>query len=165
MRTAYGKICAYSSFWIPAATGVDTVEHYLPKVQHPNEAYEWTNYRYVSHTLNQKKGTKDDVVDPFLIENGWFVIEFPSLMVKPNDALRDPILKEVQESIIRIGLNDPASCLEQRAQYVEDYCRGLVTFDFLRRDAPFLAAEIQRLGLIDLIKEMMPYAENVEEVE
>lgn len=157
LRLAYGKVCAYSSFYVPSATGVDTVEHYLPKVPYPEYAYEWSNYRFVCHRLNTRKSTKEDVVDPFAIENGWFVIEFPSLLVKPGPNLDAGTRKAVADSIIRVGLNDSATCWEQRDDYTRNYCLGIVTFQFLVKDAPFLAAEIQRQGLVGRLNDIMNY--------
>lgn len=157
LRTAYGKVCAYSCFYIPEATGVDTVEHFLPKVPHPAEAYEWTNYRFVSHRLNQRKGKKEDVVDPFAIQNGWFVIDFPSLLVRPADNLAPDITAAVQGSIDRLGLNDSDSCWEQRDHFTRAYCLGKCTFAYLQQDAPFLASEIARQGLVQELPAMMGY--------
>src|SRR2546427_329692 len=77
LHDAYSGICAYSCHWIPYDTGADTVEHFLAKNTHPTQAYEWTNYRLVCATLNGRKGIHADVLDPFHVQNGWFVIDFP----------------------------------------------------------------------------------------
>jgi hypothetical protein len=99
---AYSGICAYSCHWIPYDTGADTVEHFRPKDTYPAEAYEWSNYRLVCATLNGRKGAFEDVLDPFVIQNGWFIIDFPSMLVKPDSDL-DPVLQEsVDATIIRL---------------------------------------------------------------
>ena len=40
LHSSYRGICAYSCHWIPYDTGADTVEHFLPKDRHPQQAYE-----------------------------------------------------------------------------------------------------------------------------
>lgn len=158
LREAYNSVCAYCSFYVPPATGVDTVEHFKPKSKHPNLAYEWSNYRFVSHRLNSRKGARENVLDPFEIENGWFVIEFPSLLVKPAANLSNDVERRVEMSIAALGLNDPATCLQQREDYTEDYCKQFVTYSYLQKDAPFLAAEIDRQGLVGRLNDVMGYS-------
>lgn len=160
LRSAYSSICAYCCHRIHADVGVDTVDHYWPKVPHPDRAYEWSNYRLVSSRLNNRKSTKDDVLDPFEIENGWFVIDFPSLLVKPGQGLQADVRDKVLRSINRVKLNDASTCLKERFTYVNDFCElGRPFFDLvIRRDAPFLAAEILRQGLIDTLPGMMRVA-------
>src|ERR1700689_4415537 len=85
LHNAYAGICAYSCHWIPYDTGADTVEHFRPKDTYPTEAYEWSNYRLVCATLNGRKGTFEDVLDPFVIQNGWFVIDFPSMLIQSEN--------------------------------------------------------------------------------
>jgi hypothetical protein len=157
LRAAYGGICAYSSFYVPECTGTDTVEHFLPKTKHPSEAYRWANYRFVCQRLNQRKGTKDDVIDPFIVQYGWFWIEFPSLLVKPFEFLPNTVMKSVKSSIDRVGLNDEGTVWKQRQRYTRDYCTGSVTFKHLLRDAPFLAIEIRRQGLVGRLNDIMKY--------
>lgn len=77
LHDQYDGICAYSCHWIPYDTGADTVEHFRPKDIYPKQAYEWRNYRLVCATLNGRKGVHEDVLDPFEIQDGWFVIDFP----------------------------------------------------------------------------------------
>jgi hypothetical protein len=157
LRSAYRNVCAYSCHFVPYDVGTDTVEHYLPKVPHPQEAYEWSNFRFVCGRLNGRKHTFQDVLDPFQIENGWFVIEFPSLLVKPADQLKPAVAGAVQDSIDRLKLNDESTCLKQRSQYVSDFCElGQEFFDILLiRDAPFIAAEIVRQNLLTSLPTIM----------
>jgi hypothetical protein len=156
-RDAYGGICAYSCHWVPYDTGADTVEHFLPKRNYPGEAYEWANYRFVCSRLNGRKGTHEDVVDPFLIKTGWFVIEFPSLLVKPAAQLRRELKSRVIATIERLGLNEEATCLKQRYRYVRDYCVEGLPFNFLQRDAPFLAHEVARQDYIRTLNDVMGF--------
>lgn len=157
LHAAYGGICSYSCHFIQHDTGWRTVEHFRSKDDYPSEAYEWINYRLVCGVLNGRKG-KRIVLDPFEIEDGWFVMEFPSLLVKPARDLDEARKKDVSSSCEILGLNDEGSCMNSRQKYVEDYCKGRINFDHLRRNAPFIAAELQRQNLIEEIKNIMRYS-------
>jgi hypothetical protein len=154
LHDAYGGICAYSCHWIPYDTGADTVEHFRPKDIYPTDAYEWNNYRLVCATLNGRKGVQEDVLDPFLIQNGWFVIDFPSMLVKPNSELAPGNRQGVQASIDRLGLNDEGTCLKSRVKWLSDYCSNNISFDYFRRHAPFIVAELERQNLVANIREV-----------
>lgn len=160
LYAGYNQICAYSSHWIPPDTGSRTCEHFVPKDRHPKLAYEWSNYRLVCGTLNGRKGTRG-VLDPFELKDGWFVIDFPSLLVRPGRSFDLGIARRIQETIDVLGLNDEGTCLMARASWTRDYCclvreaQAAVAFEFLKRRAPFLAVELQRQGLIESIVAMM----------
>lgn len=157
LRTAYKSICAYSCHYVPFDTGSDTVEHFRPKQSYPQDAYEWTNYRFVCGRLNGRKQIFEDVLDPFLIEDGWFILDFPSLLVKPSPGLDTQQQKAVQDSIDRLQLNDESTCVKQRGHYVTRFCEaGQDYFDtVLAVDTPFIAAEILRQGLRDTLRTVM----------
>jgi hypothetical protein len=144
LHEAYGGICAYSCHWIPYDTGADTVEHFLPKDTYPLEAYEWANYRLVCATLNGRKGVYEDVLDPFFIQNGWFVIDFPSMLIQSENTLRAPDRERVKATIIRLGLNDEGTCLKSRVKWLEEYRSDHISLDYLRGHAPFIVREIRR---------------------
>jgi uncharacterized protein (TIGR02646 family) len=147
LHDIYGGICAYSCHWIPYDTGADTVEHFRPKKLYPSRAYDWSNYRLVCSTLNGRKGAHEDVLDPFLVEDGWFVIDFPSMLVKPHEELSPARSRRVEATIKRLGLNDEGTCLKSRVNWLRDYCTNDISFDYLRRKAPFIVSELERQGL------------------
>lgn len=162
LHESYGGICAFSCHWIPYDTGADTVEHFRPKSIYPNEAYEWSNYRLVCSTLNGRKGNREDILDPFRIQNGWFILNFPSLLVRPSQDLDPSMTQQVQRTINQLGLNDEGTCLKSRVRYIDLYCQYLnsncingVPFSFLRQEAPFIAMELERQELVESIKDMM----------
>lgn len=154
LHDAYGGICAYSCHWIPYDTGADTVEHFRPKDIYPRKAYEWKNYRLVCATLNGRKGVYEDVLDPFVVRNGWFVIDFPSLLVKPDRALELTDSHSVQTTISRLGLNDEGTCLKSRVKWLREYCLNDISLSHLRRHAPFIVAELERQNLLTTIRDV-----------
>jgi hypothetical protein len=155
LRKRYSGICAYSCYFIHEVTGDDTIEHFLPKTPHPTLAYEWTNYRYVCGKLNTWKRTDENVLDPFEIEDGWFNIEFPSLLVKASGGLDARLILRIRSTITQLKLNEDDPCIRCRQRIIEDYCSGDISFDYLKRHAPFLGREIERQGLIDKIWDIM----------
>lgn len=156
LREAYRSICAYSCHWIPFVDG-QSVDHFEPKATRPFLAYEWTNYRFVFGVLNGCKGAHTDVIDPFDVQPGWFVIRFPSLLVVPGDDVSAEVAVRVRATCERLRLNDENRCLRDREDYIREYCSGRVTFGYLEHKAPFLASELRRQALVDDIKMMMKY--------
>lgn len=151
---AYGGICSYSAEWIPYTTGVATVDHFIPKSARPVMAYEWNNFRLACLKLNSRKGTSREVLDPFLLQPGWFILDFPSHLVKPDPALATNPRRKIQKTIDRLKLNDDDNCVKARLRWTLAYCDG-IPFDFLRRNAPFIAYELERQRLIERIKAIM----------
>ncbi len=157
LYSAYSGICAYSCHWIPADTGFTTVEHFKSKSRYPSLAYEWRNYRLVCGVLNGKKGDYEDVLDPFTISDGWFVIHFPSLLVRPGANLPTSVLDLVDSTISRLGLNDAGTCLQARRSWLRAYIQKALPLSYLEENAPFLAKELRRQGLETSIGSMMRY--------
>ena len=154
LHDSYDGICAYSCHWIPYDTGADSVEHFRPKGAYPDLAYEWSNYRLVCLTLNGRKGTAEDVIDPFLVTAGWFTIDFPSMLVRAAANLDGADAARVDSTIKRLGLNDEGTCLKSRVKYLSDYCSGGISLDHFRRHAPFIVYELERQGNLANIREI-----------
>lgn len=161
LYTAYDHICSYSCHWIPADTGFRTCEHFVAKEPHPELAYEWSNYRLVCGTLNGRKGNRENVLDPFRVQDGWFVIRFPSLIVCPDHNLPSELVQRVLATIQALQLNDEGTCLKARSDWLREYCSlwrrtsADVAMRFLQKRAPFLSRELQRHQLVDRIAEIM----------
>lgn len=149
LHTAYGGICAYSAHWIPPK---GTVDHYIPKSVDSHLAYEWSNYRLCTEKINNYKDNKLDVMDPFRIKSGWFVIDFATFFIKPEESLPDYLKTAVSSTILRLRLNDDDDLVQDRANTVVLYSNGDFPFDFLLRRYPFIARELERQGLREDIK-------------
>ena len=150
LHRAYRGICGYSCHWIPFDTGADTVEHFKPKARFPHDAYEWHNYRLVCQLLNSRKGNREDILDPFRVKDEWFIIEFPTLLVKPASGLSKALTQKIKTTRDVLGLNDDATCMATRQQYVTDYCLEEINFAHLEKRAPFLAVQMKNQGYDNL---------------
>jgi len=149
---AYDRICAYSCHLIPSDTGFHCVEHFRPKKTYPHLAYKWSNYRLVCGKMNGRKSDFEDVLDPFTIENGLFILDFPSTVIKPAPALVGATKRKVEATIKRLKLNDDESCIDARQMWLGSYCevaasQESIAYKILMDVAPFLASELNRQGL------------------
>lgn len=157
LYAAYNGICAYSAQWIPphVSRAIGSVDHYIPKHVAPWLAYEWSNYRLCTEKMNNNKDDFMDVIDPFMIQDGWFTIDFATFLIEPEDSLPDYLKAAVGDTITRLQLNDDDTLVQDRANQVQLYADGDVSFDFLKRRYPFIASELARQGLREDIKTRM----------
>jgi hypothetical protein len=155
LHEAYNKVCAYSAQWIPSIQGSPTVDHFIPKSMKPELAYEWNNFRLSCLKMNARKRDFQDVLDPFQIKYGWFILDFPSLLIKVNSKLDEPIKSQVKSTIKRLKLNDDDDCVKHRQDWLMRYCEKKITFDFLKETAPFIAYELERQDIVDSIAVIM----------
>lgn len=152
LRAKYAHTCAYLGMRIDPATGHATVDHFIAKCRERARAYDWANFRLASGQMNTNKGDFDDVLDPFEIEDGWFVLDLGTFKVKPADALDDGLKARIRATIIRLKLNDPVYC-DARETFRDRY-HGLVTdpadtaepwpLAYVAHHGPYVAAELRR---------------------
>ena len=143
LLAAYNRICSYLCLYIPRGTGARSVDHMIPKSTAWDQAYEWDNYRLACSLMNSRKGYAASVLDPFDVEDGWFVLELVAFQVLPADGLADPTAARVEYTIERLRLNDE-ECCGARAEYAEAYWSEHIAFDYVVRHAPFVANELRR---------------------
>lgn len=147
MRKAYKSICAYCAHWIPYSTGNHSIDHFIPKTQDARLAYEWSNFRYVAARFNSRKRTRS-VLDPFHLLPNWFIIDFTSLFVRPNPDLLPDEKQAVLQTIKFLKLNEDDNLVSEREAWLMDYRDGHISFDHLKKRAPFIAYELERQGLL-----------------
>jgi len=159
---SYHRICAYYAHWIPSASCIANIDHFIPKSVEPKLAYEWSNFRLACPLANTRKKNYQDVLDPFTIGEDWFVLEFPSLYLKPNPQLPTNIQQQICATIKRLKLNDYPTLVDERTRWLKMYCEG-ASFDFLKINAPFIAHELKRQNLVEEIKNMMDFEQDIED--
>jgi len=149
LRQAYSEICAYSACWIYAE---GTVDHFWPVSVKPELAYEWSNYRLALSKLNSYKGDKTDVLDPFHIQEGWFVLNFTNFYVEPNAGLETTVETAVKRTIEAFRLNEDDCLVRLRFSIVKDYAQGRISLEYLVHRYPFIGKELERQNLTESIK-------------
>jgi hypothetical protein len=143
---AYDGICAYLCIFIPRGSGARSVDHFVPQSRRPDLLYEWSNYRLACSLMNSRKKQFEDVLDPFEVEDGWFVLDLSFLQVLPNPDLDEATRRRVQATIDRLDLNDN-ECLQAREKDYDAYLKRELPYDLLERWSPFVAREMRRQGL------------------
>jgi hypothetical protein len=149
LYAAYKGICAYTCMYFVAPGSVD---HFFPKSQRRDLAYEWSNYRLALPLVNSYKGESTAVIDPFVVQDGWFVMDFPSCLVRAARDLSSAITEQIEKTVQVLRLNDADPFVQERCNVAVEFLDGHLSFDFLSRRYPFLAAEIRRQGGKDVLR-------------
>jgi hypothetical protein len=129
-----------------------SLDHFLPKIQHPTQAYEWSNYRLASPRLNSHKSDNPDVLDPFRILQDWFVLNLTNFFIEPNVNLDPRYEVQIRRTIDVLRLNTDDIFVSNRIRVLVEYAYDLLTFEFLRRNYPFIAHELERQNQKEAIK-------------
>lgn len=141
LADGFRNLCAYSVMYEP----VGTVDHYLSCETNRQHAYEWSNYRFASGWINSSKRTADDtVLDPFLVEDGWFEILLPSLQLVLTDAVPAHEKRRAEYTLTRLHLRDDERVIRQRRGWYKLYQDGLLTLEGLEKMAPLIARAVRK---------------------
>ncbi len=148
MHTSYNGCCAYLAVYFERVTGGGSVDHFIAKSRRVDLAYEWSNYRLACSKVNSRKREYEDVLDPFIVENGWFRLELlASGRIFPNPQLSNEDQQSVKATINRLGLDDPGN-REMRLRHYQHYVDGSCTANFLKKYSPFVWMEASRQNLL-----------------
>jgi len=147
LHTSYNGLCGYLCVFIERVTGGTSVDHFVAKSKFAGLAYEWSNYRLACSTMNSRKRDYENVLDPFAVKEGWFHLELVSGRIFPNPLLSKAEKKTVEDTIERLGLDDPP-CREMRARHFSYYVNRELSGDYLRGHSPFVWYEANRQGLL-----------------
>ena len=142
----YGSICAYCAMRLitPASPSID---HYVPRKDAPELAYEWSNFRLAAFILNTRKNKYRDILDPFTLQQDSFQINFDTFMIVPAPDMPANDKVKVRDTVTRLKLNDDEAFVESRMEWIEEYLIGEISFQHLTKQAPFIAYEIKRQGM------------------
>lgn len=147
LHRAYGGVCAYVGVFFERVMGGGSVDHFIAKSTNAGLAYEWNNYRLACSTMNSRKRDYSDVLDPFQLAPDLFRLQLSTGHIYPNPKLDAVPMRVVEETIERLGLDDP-QCREMRAHWYQDYLEHQLPSDYLKKKAPFVWSEASRQGLL-----------------
>lgn len=147
LHQAYAGVCAYLGVYFERVMGGGSVDHFIAKSGFAGLAYEWSNYRLACSTMNSRKREYSDVLDPFVLAPDLFRLQLSTGHIYPNPALNAAPMRIVEETIERLGLDDP-QCKDLRARWYQDYLEHHLPSVYLQRKAPFVWAEANRQGLL-----------------
>lgn len=147
MRSAYQSICAYVCVYVELVVGNATVEHFVPKAQRIDLAYEWSNYRFICGTMNGRKSDFTDVLDPFTLADSPFELNFGDFRISVRSDIDLHIATLAESTITRLKLNGTA-CRKLRENHYNEYLVGEISEVKFRRESPFVHAEAVRLNML-----------------
>ena len=133
-------LCAYSAMYEP----VGTVDHFVSWDEDKSKAYEWDNYRYCAAWINSSKqnAPSDDLLDPFVVKDGWFKVILPSLQLTVADCVPRELRTRAEYTLKKLHLVHDERVLRQRDEWYRMYLCEELTLDGLRRKAPLIAAAV-----------------------
>ncbi len=142
LRDGFRSLCGYAAMFDPTGGMID---HYLSYRNHPHLAYEWSNYRFASSTMNSIKNRADEaVLDPYEVEDGWFEIILPSLQMRTTEHVPPELRARAEATLSRLRLRDDERLIRWRQSWYEMYRDGELTLDGLQRVAPLIAAAVRK---------------------
>lgn len=144
---SYDGICAYLCIQFERVTGTASTDHFVPKSAIPKLAYEWSNYRLACLAINAKKGTCQNVLDPFCVKNDWFRLELLTGRTYPNPSLSLALRDQISNTIKRLDLNK-SGIRKTRVCHFQDYIKKHISSIHLQRYSPFVYMEAKRQGLL-----------------
>ncbi|MDP2066831.1 MAG: hypothetical protein Q8K38_12775 [Burkholderiaceae bacterium] len=146
LSMAYGDRCGYAAMLDPTGGSVD---HYLSFKNHRSLAYEWSNYRFASNTLNSSKRNADDtVLDPQEVKPGWFKILLPSLQMVVTDAVPKSHKAKAEFTLKRLKLRDGERIIRWRRSWYCMYQAGDLSLAGLRDVAPLIAEAVDAQAVV-----------------
>jgi hypothetical protein len=154
LRLLYKDTCAYLGARI---YGDASVDHFRPVSKYQMHAYGLSNFRLSSSLVNTFKCDHEDVLDPFLVQPGWFELTLLTGVIEPGKQVLDPvIIGAIRDTIIRLRLNENKTWVDRRRDafdryiafhdpgYPSDYPKW--NFATLAIEFPFVASEVVRQG-------------------
>lgn len=147
LHQAYGGVCAYLCVFFERVMGGGSVDHFIAKSANAGLAYEWDNYRLACSTMNSRKREYSDVLDPFFLAPDLFRLQLSTGHIYPNPGLAALPMNLVEQTIERLGLDEPL-CRELRARWYQDYLEHRLPSVYLKSKSPFVWAEADRQGLL-----------------
>lgn len=145
----YMNTCAYFGIHIPDNSGSAEIDHYLHKSKHATRlAYDWNNYRLACKKANSKKGTKQ-VLDPFSVQDDWFLLNLNSGFLSLNLTLIPAGLQDLARYTIStqgLALNR-ASLVKERREWYNMY-RGGLNAELLAKLCPIVYRQVVLQGVL-----------------
>ncbi len=133
---AFHGRCAYSSMY----EAYGAIDHFIPQDTDPTLMFEWSNYRYANDWLNKTRKTTP-FPDPFIIQDVWFELGYPTLMLTFTSAA--PSEYATRYAGFLELLNHP-KVIRTRETWRDLYLQGKLSREGLDACAPLLARAIRR---------------------
>ncbi|WP_437758002.1 hypothetical protein [Sorangium sp. So ce1389] len=145
LQAAFKGLCGYTAMWLSTP---GTVDHFVSRDEDPGLAYEWTNFRYATASINSSKSAlrSDQVLDPFEVGDGWFEVILPSCQMVLTDRCPPEFRDRAQTMLKRLKLGDGESIVSFRQEWYRMYREQGLSLEELARKAPLLARAVRKQG-------------------
>lgn len=142
LAKGFSDRCGYGAMWISSGT----VDHLVSVNANKALAYEWSNYRYVEGWINscKNKRIEAEILDPFVVESGWFEILLPSLQLVISDTIPAAFKQRAENTLNWLHLRDDERILKQRRAWYQQYQEDGLSLEGLRKKAPLIAAAVEK---------------------
>ncbi len=141
LADGFRNMCGYSAMHVESGT----VDHYISCSSDRTMAYEWDNYRFASERMNSIKRTADGaVLDPFVVQDGWFEILLPSLQLVLTEQVPPEHRRQAEYTLVRLRLRDDERIIRRRAQWRDQFISGKLTLPGLHDMAPLIARAVEK---------------------
>lgn len=144
LAAGFNDLCGYSAIF----TKPGTVDHYICKSSRQGRplTYEWSNYRFASSLMNERKGTWNArILDPHEIGHGWFEILLPHLeMVLVEERIPLERRDDAAFTLEKLRLRDDDEVLDVRRHWYGQFTNGHKTLEGLAQHAPLIARAVQQ---------------------
>jgi len=140
-------ICSYCASWSPRSSRGDdhtSIDHYVPKSRVPRQAYSWVNFRLCRERLNHRKDMHFDVLDPCVVPDGIFVIDFLTFRLDARERLPGPVARQVKATIDRLQLNTDREYVNERIRIIRAYSLDEITAGYVQERYPFIGQQMVR---------------------
>ncbi|MGN0874366.1 MAG: hypothetical protein ACI4OZ_04165 [Akkermansia sp.] len=137
------------------------MDHFLPKSRHPDQCYEWSNYRLSSFHINSVKNNAENISDPFTLPDNAFRLTAGMKVEVNAEAFRTEEERRLaQHTIYRLKLNSSEliadrRCMPDAAMELSenDRDKASVVAQVLRRQSRFIYNEAVRMGCVTRVPE------------
>lgn len=147
LARAFNDVCGYACVRVDTVTGAPTVDHFLPKATHPDDAYRWDNLRFACLTMNRRRERGGETCDPYEVQDGWFVVNLVTFSIAPAPRLPKDVHARVAHTIAVLELDGEVMRKRREAAWQlfgdDRTKRGWAR---LVRDCPLVAREHLRQG-------------------
>jgi hypothetical protein len=141
LADGFRNLCGYSAMHVESGT----VDHYISCFTDRMLAYEWENYRFASERMNSIKRTADSaVLDPFIVQEGWFEILLPSLQMVLTERVPPEYRQQAEYTLRRLRLRDDERIIRRRAIYRDLFLEGKLSLPGLQGMAPLIAWAVEK---------------------
>ena len=92
--------------------------------------------------VNGFKNNEIGIVDPFDMQNDWFVLHFDDFWIRPAEDVENAIKSKIQRTIEVLQLNSE-EFIDERVGLIRDLRDEHITLDFLDDYYPFISNQIR----------------------